>query len=94
MNPTFRGPAQPHALSSAPATPIVVRTEPDRPQPVLDRDVDHGRAVSLGRIRQAESLANGLSYLAVGHNHDRGTVGNAVPSCELLVAEGYVGNGG
>jgi aspartate-semialdehyde dehydrogenase len=90
----FRGTAQLHALPSALATPIVVRSEPNRPQPVLDRDVDHGRVVSVGPIRAAESLENGLSYVAVGHNHDRGTVGNAVPLCELLVAERYVGNGG
>ncbi len=89
----FRGPAQRHRLPSAPEVPIVVRSEPNRPQPVLDRDVDHGRVVSVGRIRAAEALENGLSYVAVGHNHDRGTVGNAVPLCELLVAEGYVGNG-
>jgi aspartate-semialdehyde dehydrogenase len=89
----FRGPAQRHALHSAPATPIVVRTEANRPQPVLDRDAGDGRIVSVGRIRAAEAMDNGLSYVAVGHNHDRGTVGNAVPLCELLVAEGYVGDG-
>jgi len=45
------------------------------------------------RGRPAALALAGLSYIAVGHNHDRGTVRNAVPLCELLVVEGYVGNG-
>ena len=85
----YRGRAQELALPSAPVVPLVVRPEVDRPQPILDRDVDAGRVVSVGRIRTHDALPNGLAYVAVGHNHDRGTVGNAVILTELVAAEGY-----
>ena len=68
----YRGRAQELALPSAPAIPLVVRTEIDRPQPQLDRDVDAGRVVSVGRIRRHDAFENGVAYVAVGHNHDRG----------------------
>jgi aspartate-semialdehyde dehydrogenase len=87
----YRGRAQELALPSAPAVPLVVRPEADRPQPQLDRDVDSGRVVSVGRIRTHDALPNGISYVVVGHNHDRGTVGNAVILTELVAAEGYAG---
>jgi aspartate-semialdehyde dehydrogenase len=84
----YRGRAQELALPSAPEVPIVVRSEADRPQPWLDRDVDGGRVVSVGRIRHQDALPNGIAYVAVGHNHDRGTVGNAVILTELVAREG------
>jgi aspartate-semialdehyde dehydrogenase len=84
----YRGRAQELALPSAPTIPLVVRTEVDRPQPQLDRDVDAGRVVSVGRIRRHDAFANGVAYVAVGHNHDRGTVGNAVILTELVAQEG------
>ena len=74
----YRGRAQELALPSAPAIPLVVRSEIDRPQPLLDRDVDGGRVISVGRIRPHTAFANGVSYVAVGHNHDRGP--SATPS--------------
>ncbi len=83
----YRGRAQELALPSAPAIPLVVRSEIDRPQPLLDRDVDGGRVISVGRIRPHTAFANGVSYVAVGHNHDRGTVGNAVILTELVARE-------
>jgi aspartate-semialdehyde dehydrogenase len=89
----FRGRAQELGLPSAPQQPIVVREEANRPQPVLDRDAGEGRVVSVGRLRPQEALRNGIGYVAVGHNHDRGTVGNAVMVSELLVAEGLVDGG-
>jgi aspartate-semialdehyde dehydrogenase len=84
----YRGRAQELALPSAPAVPVVVRTESDRPQPQLDRDVDCGRVVSVGRIRRHDAFPNGVAFVAVGHNHDRGTVGNAVILTELVAQEG------
>jgi aspartate-semialdehyde dehydrogenase len=84
----YRGRAQELALPSAPSVPVTVRQEIDRPQPLLDRDVDQGRVVSVGRIRRHEALPNGVAFVAVGHNHDRGTVGNAVILTELVAREG------
>lgn len=76
-------------LTFAPKAPIIVRSEDNRPQPFLDRDADQGRAVSVGRIRPA-AIDNGLSFVAVGHNHERGTYGNALILTELVVKEGLV----
>jgi aspartate-semialdehyde dehydrogenase len=88
---TYRGPAQELGLPSAPEVPVLVRDEPDRPQPVIDRYTDRGRAATVGRVRPHDAFANGLSYVACAHNHERGTVGNAVIACELVVARGLVG---
>ena len=82
---TFRGRPQELALPSAPLHPIVVRPEPDRPQPLLDRDTEKGMASSVGRIRSDAVL--GLKFVVVGHNTLRGAAGASVLNAELLVAE-------
>ncbi|MGI9254251.1 MAG: aspartate-semialdehyde dehydrogenase, partial [Thermomicrobiales bacterium] len=47
----FRGRPQELELPSAPARPIVVRAENNRPQPILDRDTERGMATVVGRLR-------------------------------------------
>jgi aspartate-semialdehyde dehydrogenase len=76
-------------LHSAPARPIIVRDEADRPQPRLDRDAGNGMSVTVGRI----ALDNVLDYrfVALGHNTIRGAAGAAILNAELLVARGYLG---
>jgi len=81
----FRGRPQELKLPSAPAHPIVVRTEQDRPQPLLDRDTERGMVSSVGRIRSDAVL--GLKFVVVGHNTLRGAAGASVLNAELLVAE-------
>lgn len=87
----FRGRAQELSLPHAPAQPLVYRPEPDRPQPLLDRDRGNKMAVSIGRVRPAPVFDSGVSFVAVGHNHGRGTYGNSLLLTELLVQEGLVG---
>ena len=82
---TFTGRPQELALPSAPKHPIVVRDEPDRPQPLLDRDTERGMASSIGRVREDAVL--GLKFVVVGHNTLRGAAGASVLNAELLVAE-------
>jgi len=84
----FRGRPQTLGLPSAPKHPIVVRDEPDRPQPLLDRDAEGGMATTVGRIRLDPVL--GLKFVLVGHNTLRGAAGASVLNAELLVAEGSV----
>lgn len=86
----FRGRPQEMGLPHAPATPLVYRPEKDRPQPLLDRDRDNSMAVSVGRLRPAPSVPNGVGLIAVGHNHGRGTYGNSMLLVELIVREGLV----
>ena len=81
----FRGRPQELDLPSAPKQPIVVRTEPDRPQPMLDRDTERGMASTVGRIR--EDAVFGTKFVVVGHNTLRGAAGASVLNAELLVAE-------
>ena len=81
----FKGRPQELKLPSAPAHPIVVRDEDDRPQPLLDRDTERGMASTVGRIREDAVL--GLKFVVVGHNTIRGAAGASVLNAELLVAE-------
>jgi aspartate-semialdehyde dehydrogenase len=75
-------------LPSAPARPIVVRDEPDRPQPRLDRDAGGGMSVSVGRI--ARDAVLGHRFVALSHNTIRGAAGAAILNAELLLAKGLL----
>ncbi len=85
---SFRGLPQELGLRSAPERPIVVRAEPDRPQPRLDRDAGGGMSVTVGRIARDEVL--GHRFVALSHNTIRGAAGAAILNAELLVARGYI----
>jgi aspartate-semialdehyde dehydrogenase len=85
---SFRGRPQELGLPTAPERPIVVRDEPDRPQPVLDREAERGMASVVGRVREDPVL--GLKFVVLGHNTIRGAAGASVLNAELLVAEGRV----
>ncbi|MGY4707648.1 aspartate-semialdehyde dehydrogenase [Candidatus Bipolaricaulota sp. J31] len=84
----FRGLPQELGLPSAPERPIVVRHEPDRPQPRLDRDEGGGMSVVVGRIRPCPVLDWRLEVL--GHNTVRGAAGGAILNAELVVARGLL----
>jgi aspartate-semialdehyde dehydrogenase len=71
-------------LHSAPAQPIIVRDEADRPQPRLDRDAGNGMSVTVGRITPDNVLD--YRFVALGHNTIRGAAGAAILNAELLVA--------
>ncbi len=77
-------------LPSAPRQMIVVRTDPFRPQPRLDRDTDNGMATVVGRIRKDTALVNGVKYLLVSHNTKMGAARGAVLVAELLIKKGYI----
>src|SRR6266705_2053581 len=76
-------------LHSAPARPIIVREENDRPQPRLDRDAGKGMSVTVGRLTPDKVLD--YRFVALGHNTIRGAAGAAILNAELLVARGYLG---
>lgn len=85
---SFRGIPQQLGLPSAPERPIVVRDEPDRPQPRLDRDAGRGMSVTVGRI--AADGVMGHRFVALSHNTIRGAAGAAILNAELLLAKGYL----
>jgi aspartate-semialdehyde dehydrogenase len=85
---SFRSPLEKLGLPSLPRPPIVVRDEPDRPQPRLDRMAGRGMAVSVGRVRPCPIL--GIKFNVLSHNTIRGAAGAAILNAEYLAAEGYV----
>jgi len=85
----FSGVPQALKLHTAPERPIIVRDEPDRPQPRLDRDAGGGMSISVGRIFPDQVLD--YRFVALSHNTIRGAAGAAILNAELLVAKGYFG---
>ncbi len=75
-------------LHSAPARPVIVRDEIDRPQPRLDRDAGKGMSVTVGRL-MADTVFD-YRFVALGHNTIRGAAGAAILNAELLVAKGHL----
>lgn len=83
---SFRSLPQELGLYSAPATPIVIRDEEDRPQPKLDRDSGKGMTITAGRIKPDSVLD--YRFVVLSHNTIRGAAGAAILNAELLVALG------
>ena len=84
----YRGRAQELALPSAPKQFLHYFTEENRPQTALDRDLENGMAVSLGRLRPDTQYD--VKFVGLAHNTMRGAAGGAVLTAELLCAEGYM----
>jgi len=85
---SFSGVPQALKLHSAPARPLVVRDEPDRPQPRLDRDAGGGMSVTVGRVLPDAVLD--YRFVVLSHNTIRGAAGAAILNAELLLAKGYL----
>ena len=84
----FQGRAQELELPSAPKQFLHYFEEPDRPQAKLDRDLEGGMAVTLGRLRPDTQYD--YKFVGLSHNTLRGAAGGAVLLAELLCAEGYI----
>ena len=83
----FKGVPQELELPSAPKQFLNYFEEPDRPQTKLDRDLEGGMAVSMGRLR--EDTQYDYKFVCLSHNTLRGAAGGAVLMAELLAAKGY-----
>lgn len=57
-------------LHSAPAHPIILRPEKDRPQQRLDRDAGKGMSVTVGRLMPETVLD--FRFVVLSHNTIRG----------------------
>ena len=84
----YRGRAQELELPSAPKQFIHYFEEDNRPQTALDRDIEGGMAISLGRLRPDTQYD--VKFVGLAHNTLRGAAGGAVETAELLCAEGYM----
>jgi len=78
----WRGDAICHGLPSAPAEPLVLRTEPDRPQARKDVDTGGGMATVVGRVRPDAIMH--LRLVALSHNTVRGAAGGSILNAEVL----------
>jgi aspartate-semialdehyde dehydrogenase len=83
---SFQGEPQRLKLPSAPAQPIIVRHEKNRPQPRFDRDAGCGQSVVVGRLRKDPIMS--IKYMCLSHNTVRGAAGGGILSAELYVAKG------
>ncbi|MBR1764555.1 MAG: aspartate-semialdehyde dehydrogenase [Ruminococcus sp.] len=83
----FAGVPQELELPSAPKQFLNYFTEDNRPQAKLDRMLEGGMAVSIGRLR--EDTQYDYKFVCLSHNTLRGAAGGAVLLAELLAAKGY-----
>jgi aspartate-semialdehyde dehydrogenase len=86
-------PLEGDALPTAPVSPVLLRTEPDRPQPVLDLwagtpERARGMAVTIGRVRWDPPF---LRFFVLSHNAVRGGAGGSVLNAELAQRRGLLG---
>ena len=83
----FAGVPQELELPHAPKQFLNYFEENDRPQAKLDRDMEGGMAVSIGRLR--EDTQYDYKFVCLSHNTLRGAAGGAVEMAELYAAKGY-----
>jgi aspartate-semialdehyde dehydrogenase len=88
---TYQAPQISSQLPSAPHPVILLRDEPDRPQPRLDRLAGQGMTTVVGRLR-ADPIFH-LKFVVLSHNTIRGAAGGSIYNAELLVNMGIVGAG-
>ena len=84
----FRGVPQELELPTAPKKFLNYFTEDNRPQTKLDRDLEKGMAVSIGRLRRDTQYD--IKFVCLSHNTLRGAAGGGVLLAELLCAQGYI----
>lgn len=83
----FKGVPQELELPMAPKQFVNYFTEDNRPQAKLDRNLEGGMAVSVGRLREDNQYD--YKFVCLSHNTLRGAAGGAVLLAELLAAKGY-----
>ncbi|HKA18063.1 MAG TPA: aspartate-semialdehyde dehydrogenase [Blastocatellia bacterium] len=75
-------------LPSAPARPVIVTDQRDRPQPRFDRDTGNGMSAVVGRIRECPVFD--IRFVVLSHNTIRGAAGAAILNAELMKAKEMV----
>lgn len=83
----YSGEPQLLKLPSAPEHFLTYFEEPDRPQAKLDRDLEKGMGVSIGRLREDNQYD--YKFVSLSHNTLRGAAGGNVLMAELYAAKGY-----
>lgn len=84
----YKGRAQELELPSAPKQFLHYFEDPSYPQTRLQRDLEGGMAISLGRLRPDTQYD--YKFVGLSHNTLRGAAGGSVLLAEFLAAEGYI----
>ncbi len=84
----FSGVPQKLSLPHAPKQFLNYFEEDDMPQTKLNRNLEGGMAVSIGRLR--EDTQYDYKFVCLSHNTLRGAAGGGVLLAELLCAKGYM----
>ena len=84
----FKGRAQELKLPSAPAQFLTYFDQPDRPQSKLDRNLENGMGIAIGRLREDNIFD--YKFTCLSHNTIRGAAGGGILMAELLRAEGWL----
>jgi aspartate-semialdehyde dehydrogenase len=84
----FSGLPQELSLPSAPKQFLHYFEEDNRPQTKLDRMLENGMAISLGRLRPDTQYD--YKFVSLSHNTLRGAAGGAVLLAELLCAQQHI----
>jgi aspartate-semialdehyde dehydrogenase len=73
---------------SAPAQPIVVHEDEDRPQPRLDRDHQNGSCIHVGRVRKCPVFD--IKFVVLSNNVMIGAATSSVMNAEIALAQGFL----
>lgn len=84
----FKAPQYVRDLPSAPKQFLHYFYEDDRPQTKLDRDLEGGMAISIGRLRPDKQYD--YKFVCLSHNTIRGAAGGGVLLAELLCSLSYM----
>jgi aspartate-semialdehyde dehydrogenase len=84
----YKGRPQELDLPHAPKQFIHYFEEDNMPQTRLNRDLEGGMAISVGRLRRDTQYD--IKFVCLSHNTLRGAAGGGVLLAELLCAEGYI----
>lgn len=85
---SFKSPLQDLSLPSAPKKLLHYSEEVDRPQTKLDRMLEKGMGIAIGRLRPDRQYD--YKFICLSHNTLRGAAGGAILLAELLCAQGYI----
>lgn len=83
----YRGEPQILKLPSAPKNFLTYFEETDRPQAKLDRGLENGMGISIGRLRPDSQYD--YKFVCLSHNTLRGAAGGNILMAELYAAKGY-----
>ena len=84
----YENPIAKFNLPSAPKNFLTYYDEKNRPQIKLDRDLENGMGIAIGRLRK-DNLSN-IKFVSTSHNTIRGAAGGAILLAELLCAKEYI----